>query len=167
MSNGWDSYIWQIQNKYSIKQQKYTTTNVCEHAAIYGIDGSPWTHSAKWPMLQEYEHPLEQEDGSVQNIHVNEFQSALKVAKGTRNPTAAGIRMGNRKFAMVKYEDEAKLAILSRAGGGGACIGLSNNAIVIGIWDKEALMSNNQNQNSGDCVMNVEKIVNSIKQYGY
>ena len=64
-SNGWESYIWQIQNKWSKKQSAWQTTNCCEHAAIYGIDGTPWCTSAKWPGLNEYDHDLEQEDGSI------------------------------------------------------------------------------------------------------
>ena len=63
-SNGWDSYIWQIQNKYNAKTQNYSMTNVCIHAAIYGIDGTPWVTSSDWPGLKEYEFQVEQEDGS-------------------------------------------------------------------------------------------------------
>ena len=59
MSNGWDSYIWQLQNKYSVKQSKYRLTNVCANAAIYGIDGSPWCHDKEWLGLLKYDHPLE------------------------------------------------------------------------------------------------------------
>ena len=56
MSNGWDSYIWRIQNTWSDRQTKYTMTNVASHAAIYGIDGSCWVCSADWPGLNEYDH---------------------------------------------------------------------------------------------------------------
>ena len=93
-----------------------------------------------------YEHPLEQEDGSVKNIHLDEFQAALKCGKGTRMPTAAGIRMGNMKYLMVRHEDNdgIPMSILTKTGGG-ACVALSKNAVVIGIWDKETIMSNNGN----------------------
>lgn len=105
-SNGWDSYIWQIQNKWSVKQTKYLTTNVSAHAAIYGIDGTPWATSADWPGLHEYDHPLEQDDGSTTNIKVNEFTAAMAVSNGKRMPTAAGVRMGNTKFMFVKHDPE-------------------------------------------------------------
>ena len=72
-SNGWDSYIWQIQNRYSAKTQNYTATNCCIHAAIYGVDGTPWATSSDWAGLTEYDHPLEQDDGSFKDVKVDEF----------------------------------------------------------------------------------------------
>lgn len=166
-SNGWDSYIWQIQNKWSVKTGNFTTTNVCEHAAIIGIDGTPWVTSANWPGLHEYEHPLEQEDGSTSNIKVNEFNCALKVAGGTRMPTAAGVRMGHQKFMMVKHIPEDAVTYLSRQGGGGACIARTKNAIVIGIWDKNIIMSNNQPQTAGDCNDLTEKVARFLIKQDY
>jgi hypothetical protein len=142
-SNGWDSYIWQIQNKWSAKTNNYTCTNVCEHAAIYGLDGTPWVTSAKWPGLSEYDHPLEQDDGSITNIKMNEFNCAVGVSNGKRNPTASGVRLGNTKFMMVRHDPEDNVAYLSRMGGGGACVVRTKNALVIGIWDKNSMMSNN------------------------
>ena len=144
-SNGWDSYIWQIQNKYSAKKETYLNTNCCIHAAIISIDGTVWAQSSEWPALTEYEHPLEQDDGSFTNVKVNEFQCALQVSGGKRMPSAAGVRMGNLKFMMVRHDPDDKVTQLGRQGGGGACIVRTKNALVIGIWDKNALMSNNQN----------------------
>ena len=48
-------------------------TNCCEHAAIYGLDGTPWATSASWPGLATYDHELEQEDSTFQTMKVNEF----------------------------------------------------------------------------------------------
>ena len=61
-------------------------------------------------------------------------------------PTAAGIRMGNTKFMLTRHEDDdgIPLSILSRTNGG-ASVALTKNAVVIGIWDKETIMSNNAN----------------------
>jgi hypothetical protein len=143
-SNAWDSYIWQVQNKWSVKNNNYSITNVCAHAAIYGIDGSPWATSAEWPGLHEYEHPLEQDDGSTTNIKVNEFNCAMAVSNGKRMPTAAGVRLGHTKFVMIKHDPETNVCYLSRMGGGGACVARTKNALVIGIWDKNMIMSNNQ-----------------------
>ena len=143
-SSGWDSYIWQIQNKWSNKQQKYLITNCSQHAAIIGIDGSVWAQSAEWPGLHNYDYDLEQDDGSAPvKVQVNEFMSAMKATDGNRMPTAAGIRLGNQKFMLTRHIEENKVAYLSRQGGGGACIAKTKNAIVIGIWDKNVIMSNN------------------------
>ena len=43
----------------------------------------------------------------------------------------------------------------------------TKNAIVIGIWNKEAMMTNNMVQNAGDCCLQVEKIANLLKEAGY
>ena len=55
-------------------------------------------------------------------------------------PTAAGVRMGNQKYVMQTAEDG--VAQLTRLGGGGACVARTKQAVVIGLWDKTALMSN-------------------------
>ena len=166
-SNGWDSYIWQIQNKWSTKQNKYLTTNVCAHAAVYGIDGTPWATSAEWPGFHQYDHPLEQDDGSVTNIQVNEFNCAMAVSTGKRMPTAAGVRMGNCKFMFVRHDPEDQVCYLSRQGGGGACVARTKNALVIGIWDKNVIMSNNQPQTAGDCNEVTERVAKFLKDQGY
>lgn len=142
MPNGWEPYLEQITNKWSKLKGEFTVTNVCEHAAIYGLDGIPWATTKNWPGFHEYDHPLEQEDGSTTNVKVNEFGCAVKVAEGTRMPTAAGVRMGKCKFMMVSHVAEDQVTYLSRQGGGGACIAKTNKCIVIGIWSKELMMSN-------------------------
>ena len=44
--SGWEAYIYQLQNRYDAVKQQYILTNVCEHAGIFGVDGSPWALSA-------------------------------------------------------------------------------------------------------------------------
>jgi hypothetical protein len=43
-----------ILHKYNKSKSEYTKTNICQHAAIYGIDGTAWAVSADWPGLSEY-----------------------------------------------------------------------------------------------------------------
>ena len=166
-SNSWDSYIWQIQNKWSAKQAKYLITNCCVHAAIYGLDGSPWATSAEWPGLLEYQHDLEQDDGSTSKIAVNEFQCVVQVATGKRMPTAAGVRMGNTKFVYIRHDPDDNSVFLSKSGGGGACIAKTRNAYVIGIWDKNAIMSNNTPQSTGYCNDLTLNVASKLKKAGY
>ena len=87
----------------------------------------------------------------------------MAVSNGKRMPTAAGVRMGNTKFMFVKHEPEGNICYLSRQGGGGACVVRTKNALVIGIWDKNLIMSNNQPQNAGDCNETTERIAKSLK----
>ena len=140
---------------------------MCQHAAIYGLDGSCWASSSDWPGLNEYEHAQELDDGSTKNLKIVEFNCAMGVTKGQRNPTAAGVRMGNQKFVMTQHDPETNAAYLTRTGGGGATVARTKNAIIIGIWDKNAVMSDNKNQNSGDCSLNVEKVHKILNDFGY
>ena len=142
-SNGWDSYIWQVQNAYSTKKNQYLKMNVSEHAAIIGNDGSIWACTKDFPELTEYECEFENADGEMQTVKVNELAIAKAVCSGNRTPSAAGIRIGGMKFVMTSHDESAFLANLTRIGGGGACIMKTKNAIVISMFNKENVMSNN------------------------
>ena len=165
-SNGWDSYIWQIQNSYAVKKGSYIKMNVCQHAAIIGSDGTPWATTSEFPSLTEYDFELEGLEGSSM-IKVNETKCALLVAGGNRNPTAAGVRLGGMKYVMVNHDPAVNLAQLSKQGGGGGAVMKTKNAVVIGMWAKDAVMTNNVNQSSGDCAMQVEKVANMLIKAGY
>ncbi len=62
-----------ILHKYNKSKSEYTKTNICQHAAIYGIDGTAWAVSADWPGLSEYMFQVESEDGGFIPVKVNEF----------------------------------------------------------------------------------------------
>ena len=126
-----------------------------------------WAASPQWPGLFDYEHPLENDDGSTTNISVKEFQCAMQVAIGKRMPTAAGVRMGKTKFMMVSHDPETNTVYLSRLGGGGACIVKTNKALVIGIWDKNAVMSNGQPQTAGDCADCTERVAKFMREQSF
>ena len=146
---------------YSAKKEQWTKQNVCEAAAIYGLDGTLWASSDKWKGLSEYSHDVEDSDGSATTVNVNEFAIAEKVSTGNRNASQAGVRMGNQKYIFTTYDEG--IANLSRLGGGGGVIIRTSKAIVIGIWDKEAKMSNNLNQNQGDCLIGCERVAKFMK----
>lgn len=145
--SGWEGYIYQIQHKYDAIKSEYSKTNIVQHAAIIGNDGVAWAVSSDWPGLTEYQHPLEQEDGSFRDILVNEFKCAKEAALGKRMPTQAGIRMGNEKYIFVKNEPDTQSSYLTRQGGGGAVIANLKTGIVIGIWHKDQMMSKGGGQN--------------------
>ena len=67
---------------------------MCEHAALYGTDGTPWAASAGFS-LQNYTYDLTLEDGTVKKVPVNEFTTAYQATKGNRKGSEAGIRMNN------------------------------------------------------------------------
>lgn len=74
--------------------QTYKLTNVCEHAAIFGHDGTLWAGSAGFT-LSKYPHEMTLEDGSKKKVDVDEFKTAFEASKGNRKPCEAGIRMNH------------------------------------------------------------------------
>ena len=117
--------------------------NVCQHAAIIGNDGTAWATTSDWPGLSEYEQEVENESGGTTNVKVNEHKCAMAASAGNRMPSVAGIRMGGVKYVLTSYDQSCNLAMLSKFGGGGACIMKVKNAIVIGVWNKDMVMTNN------------------------
>ena len=164
--SGWEGYIYQLQNVYDATTGTYKMTNVCEHAAIYGLDGSQWAASAGF-VLGNYPFNLTLEDDSQKSVNVNEFTTALEATKGNRKGSEAGIRMGNQKYMLIKHIPEKDAAYLGREGGGGACVARTKQCVIIGIWNKAGVMSNGQLQNSGDCNELVEKMAEYLKSSGY
>jgi hypothetical protein len=66
------------------------------------------------------------------------------VAQGNRNPSEAGIRLGNEKFVFISHNPDTNSAVLSRTGGGGAVIAKTGKAIIIGIYHPDEKMSNGE-----------------------
>ena len=145
----------------------YVAENVCTVAAIYGQDGSAWAWSPTFPELTTYEFPLEGMDGSVKNVPINEIDCALKAAGGVRNPTEAGIRMGNEKYMFVAFDDVSGVAQLSKRGGGGAAIAKTNTALVIAFWTKDAPTSTGGVQTAGQTAEQVGAMTTFLKDQGY
>lgn len=142
-------------------------TNVCEHAAIYGLDGTAWATTPGF-QLYTYEHEVPLEDmESTKKVPVNEFQCALEATKGNRKGSEAGIRMANQKYMLIKHNPENNSAYLGREGGGGACVARTKSALIIGIWNKSAVMSDKTLQNAGDCNERVEKMAEYLTSQGY
>ena len=122
--------------KYTKKADGFAVKNVCCMAAIIGLDKTVWAQTPNFTGLNDYDHPLEGDDGSTTNVKISEFACAMAATEGKRNPTAAGIRLCKEKFMMISHDPDTNCVYLSRKGGGG-CIVRTNKALVIGIWDKE------------------------------
>ena len=165
--SGWEAYIYQIQNKYDATTGQYTLTNVCEHAAIYGTDGTAWATTPGFQLYSyEFEVPTEDLLGT-KKVPINEFQCVVEATKGNRKPSEAGIRMANQKYMLIKHNPECNSAYLGREGGGGACVARTKSAVIIGIWNKAAVMSDKTLQNAGDCNELVEKMAKYLSDQGY
>ena len=142
MSSGWEGYVHMMEHKFHKGKKEYTRTNILSSAAIYGRDGTPYAVSANWPGLHTYEAEQETENGT-EIVLVNEWSILDQVAGGIRKP---GIRIGGKeeKYTFVKFNQEYKSAQLAKqTGGATAC--KTNKLVLIGIWEKDKLMSNDKN----------------------
>ena len=101
---------------------------------------------------------------------MDEVKCAVAAAGGNRGGgnAGAGIRMGKTKFVMMRPSPMVdKGAYLSRQGGGGATVATSGKLVIIGIWNKDKLMSNKLNQNTGDCSDVVERMTKFLIKQGF
>ena len=109
-------------NRFDYDTNDWAINNVCSGAGLYGHDGSMWAHAGDFPGLTTYQHPLEQMDGSTQNVECNETLCAMLAADGNRMPCEAGIRMCGAKYMLTYKDEESAIAQLTTRGGG-ACVG--------------------------------------------
>lgn len=165
--NQWMEYIQQVLDKMDFNSGEYTETGVTNAAAIYGLDGSAWAWSPNFPELSSYEFPLEDMSGAVTNIPVNEIECAIKASEGIRNPTDAGIRLGNEKFMFVAFDADAQVVQLSKRGGGGCAIGRMNTAMILAFWVKDHPKSPSGVQTAGQCAEQVQIMCEFLKGQGY
>ena len=97
-------------------------------------------------------------------MKVNELKCADAISSGNRNPSAAGIRLCGQKFMMTTHEEG--LASLSKLGGGGGAVARTMKCLIIAIFNKDAMMTNNLNQNIGDVAIGVERVQKFLKVAG-
>ena len=114
-------------------------------------------YSKDFPELKNYEYAVDDGWGNTgPPIKINEVDCAMKAAKGERKPAGdAGIRLGNQKFMFIKYDDITQTTQCS-CSFGGAAMGNTKDAIVIGFFDKNKAMSDGQPQTSGLCAEQVQ-----------
>jgi len=74
--------------------------------------------------------------------------------------------MGDEKFMLTFKDDEAPLAQMTRRGGG-ACVGKTTTAVVIGWWKKDKVDSNSKAQNMEDCFKLVQEMTTYLTEQGY
>lgn len=130
----WDAYLARIQHKIDETTNQYTATNLCAHAAIYGHDGTPWATTPGF-QLAKYGFEMVIDDSNKKTIEVDEFAIVKAIAGGaSKSPCEAGVRMCNEKYNVAKHFSEDKITYLGKPHGG-ACLAMTAQAIVIGIWD--------------------------------
>ena len=94
----------------------------------------------------------------------------MKAAGGTRNGgQECGLRICNQKYIFLKSAEDSgvKYCVLSRQGGGGACIAKTAKTLCVGVWDKTQPMSTGGLQNTGDCEKNTVTVAKQLAAAGY
>lgn len=64
----------------------------------------------------------------------------MKAVTGDRKGgQECGIRICNQKYMFLRNDekDGVKFVVLSRAGGGGACVAKTKQALLVGVWGKD------------------------------
>ena len=165
----WDQYVHQIQNTFDPATNGWAVTNVNQFACVYGHDGAQWAASQGF-QLANYEFDMPQEDGSTKKVPCNEHAAVMKACDGNRKGGQdCGIRICNQKYMFLTNGEDSgvKYAVLTRQGGGGACVAKTGKALLVGVWGKDAPMSNGKTQNTGDCQKNVLNVAKQLAGAGY
>jgi hypothetical protein len=159
----WNDYVNAYLLNNTDSNTGNTATNVCQHGAIVGNgDGTVWASSPGFG-LSQYNLEVEQENGTKKTVNVNEFKNLVDAFdnKGTTN-AVGGIRIHNEKYFPVSFDEDKKLLYLKKSGGG-ACVGKSNLAFVIGTFSSKLTEKDyngkNVPQNPGHCNLACEKLV--------
>ena len=168
--SGWDTYVHQIQNTFDAATNSWAVTNVSQYACVYGHDGNAWATSEGF-QLATYNFDQPQEDGSKKQVLCNEHSAMMKAVGGDRKGgQECGLRICNQKYMFLRNDKSANgvpFAILSKQGGGGACVAKTDKALLVGVWGKDVPMSNGKTQNTGDCEKNVINVAHILKDAGY
>ena len=168
-ANAWMTYVQQVLDKYDWNTMTPIYTGACEAVAIYGQDGSAWAWSPNFPELLPQKVTIEgMSAADTKTVDVDEFQCALQAADGNRNPSEAGIRMGNQKFMFVAKDEGTGVVILSKRGGGGAAVCKTNTALLIAFYEKDKPTSDPKIvQTAGICAQQVADMCAYLGEQGY
>ncbi|KAH9618966.1 hypothetical protein KSS87_020302 [Heliosperma pusillum] len=109
-------------------------------AAIYGLDGSLWAKSEKFPELKSEEITAVLEDF---------------ITPGHLAPT--GLHLGGSKYMVIQGEPGA--VIRGKKGPGGACIKKTGQCVLFGIYDEP--------MNPGQCNLVVERLGDYLIDNGF
>nr|P23412.1 RecName: Full=Profilin [Tetrahymena pyriformis]BAA00694.1 profilin [Tetrahymena pyriformis] len=152
--SGWDQYV-----------QYLTANQQVEYGLILGkTDGTIWASNVGLTTL----YNNYQIDVEGQKANVNETANLLAAMNNNGVPTdpLCGIRIMNQKYYTVKYDADSQVWYLKKDHGG-ACIAITNQALVIGTFDITKKQQNGVAQNPGQVNKVVESLAATLKQAGY
>lgn len=155
MSATWQQYV----------DTQLVSTGSVDQAIIIGkSDGAVWANTPEFlPRL--YEGVVTQDDGTEAKQVINEAVILTKVGNTLRKD-AAGIRINGVKYMVTRTyadgsDDSGAATIYLKKPRGGACLVVTNQAIVIGTFDE------GQGQSAATCNFAVESLGKYLFQNGY
>lgn len=136
----WSMYLEGYLVNHTNESSGATSRNLCENAAMIGIDGALWAATPGFS-IDKYSAPVVHDDGTTSTVQIDEFAS-LNDAFQNRGATSrpGGIRIHHEKYFIVSYNPDRKVMYL-RKRNGGACVAKSNNAYVIGTFSSSLKMN--------------------------
>lgn len=141
--------------------------NKCSDAIIFNkVDGTVWASSSENFEVKKYKDLVVQEDGSEKEEEIDEEVGLLEFAK-TLKKHRTGFRVGGSKFQVLRTfekgsaEDNLPTALLKKPKGGG-CVCITNQAVIIGLWDEGKCPAG-----APGCNESVEKIARYLKTFKF
>ena len=98
---------------------------------------------------------------------VNEVSAAVAAGNGNRQPTEAGIRLGNEKYMFQVFDEERGVTTLKRRGGGGAAIANTTTGVIIAFYEKDAVDSKGMVQTGNAVADQVAVMTAYLKEQGF
>lgn len=110
----------------------------CNAGALIGQDGTPWALAGFTTGINApYNADITQEDGTSVSTPINECEIIKNfVATGNAGPT--GLRIGGKKFMVLRKTQDDGFTCYARCSKGGACIAKSATGIVVATFDENA-----------------------------
>ena len=163
--SAWQQYVDQVVHKLNYDTNEWQVTNMCAEAAIYGQDGSAWAWTPGFPDLQVKDFTIQgMTDADTRVVKVDQFACLKGAADNNRNPSEAGIVFGEDKYMLINQDKGCSMLTGKK---GGASVMKTTTAIVVAIWHKDKMRSDNKMQNGADCADQVSNMANYLIEQGY
>ena len=143
----WEKFIEDKIINY-VTEEGHNYERACSNGAIFGLDGSKWATSEKFP------------------VSADEVKA---ITKFFNDHQAISLMIAGKKY-QVTCNNQDSNSVYLKVTGGGACVAKTNKAIVIGTYDtnqKTKIDKVEKTQNVGYCNSAVENLQQYLIGIGY
>ncbi len=136
--DSWTQAITNYLMNVDVPGTGVTASNVCEHAAMIGDDGTPWAATPGFS-LQSYSLTVDSADGGTRSARIDEL-SRLRLAFQHRSGPEDGLRLNREKYFLIHHYVDKNILYLKKTGGG-ACIARSGQCFIISTYSDGKVMT--------------------------